>query len=105
MARRIWLNDLRAARLRQGTGDEDPDGLSDPRTEAGAETNIFARQVYEQISALPEAQRLAVLLVYVEGYKYTEAAELLDVPVGTIMSRLATARRKLAKMAGPGVDA
>ena len=50
------------------------------------------------MGALPQAQRETVLLVYVEGYSYREAAELLGVPIGTIMSRLAVAR---ATLAGP----
>ncbi|MEO0991699.1 MAG: sigma factor-like helix-turn-helix DNA-binding protein, partial [Pseudomonadota bacterium] len=41
------------------------------------------------------------LLVYVEGYKYREAAEILDVPVGTIMSRLAAARSAIRKINEP----
>ena len=45
---------------------------------------------------LPEAQRTAVLLVYVEGYRYREAAALLDIPVGTVMSRLAAARKSIS---------
>ena len=50
----------------------------------------------DKVMALPEAQRVTVLLVYVDGYKYAEAAEILDIPVGTIMSRLSAARSKLA---------
>ncbi len=105
MARRIRLNDLRATKVRLGRGVEDCDALADPRTSKGAESNIFAREVFDQIAALSDVQRTAVVLVYVEGYKYAEAAEMLDVPVGTIMSRLAAARRKLAPLAGPGEDA
>ena len=44
---------------------------------------------------LPEAQRETVMLVFVEGYSYREAAALLEVPIGTIMSRLSNARQKL----------
>jgi RNA polymerase sigma-70 factor (ECF subfamily) len=47
--------------------------------------------------ALPEPQRLAVVLVYVEGFSYAEASSILDIPVGTVMSRLATARRHLSE--------
>jgi RNA polymerase sigma-70 factor, ECF subfamily len=50
------------------------------------------------IEQLPEAQRETVLLVYGEGYTYAEAAAVLAVPVGTVMSRLATARAALAKL-------
>jgi RNA polymerase sigma-70 factor (ECF subfamily) len=61
------------------------------------ETNILAAQLLREIARLPEAQRETVLLVYAEGFSYREAAEILDVPIGTIMSRLAAAREKLAE--------
>jgi RNA polymerase sigma-70 factor, ECF subfamily len=54
--------------------------------------------VLRAIDRLPEAQRETVLLVYGEGYSYAEAAEVLAVPIGTIMSRLAAARAALAKL-------
>jgi RNA polymerase sigma-70 factor (ECF subfamily) len=50
----------------------------------------------KRVDELPEAQREAVYLVYVEGFTYKEAADVLGVPTGTIMSRLAAARSKLA---------
>jgi RNA polymerase sigma-70 factor (ECF subfamily) len=59
------------------------------------EMNIFAAQVFKQVQALPEVQRETVLLVYVEGLTYQEAASVLNVPPGTVMSRLAAARLKL----------
>lgn len=95
MARRLWLNDQRAGRLRQGQGVvaiEDAD-LADagPSTE----TNILAREVFTMIQALPEAQRTTALLVYVEGQTYREAAEILDIPVGTVMSRLSALRKTI----------
>lgn len=62
----------------------------------GAEENIFASEVLSEIMRLPESQRAAVLLVYGEGYRYSDAARVLDVPIGTIMSRLAAARKNLA---------
>lgn len=49
--------------------------------------------------ALPEAQRITVFLVYVEGFSYKEAADHLQIPIGTVMSRLAAARSKLAALA------
>ncbi len=47
------------------------------------------------LDALPEGQRMAVFYVDVEGFPYAEAAELLDIPVGTVMSRLHRGRRTL----------
>jgi RNA polymerase sigma-70 factor, ECF subfamily len=54
--------------------------------------------VLRAIEQLPEAQRETVLLVYGEGYTYAEAAAVLAVAVGTVTSRLATARAALAKL-------
>ena len=94
----IWLNDVRAARYRRGQGLVDAetalvfDGIAD------IETNILAGQVLRRVQSLPEVQRETVHLVYVEGLTYREAAEVLGVPIGTIMSRLAGARARLADL-------
>ena len=50
---------------------------------------------------LPEAERETLLLVYVEGLTYQEAADFLNVPIGTVMSRLAAARLKLGALQAP----
>ncbi|MNH39941.1 ECF RNA polymerase sigma factor SigR [compost metagenome] len=50
----------------------------------------------QRVNRLPEAQRNTLFLVYVEELSYREAAEVLGVPIGTIMSRLAAARLRLA---------
>lgn len=47
------------------------------------------------IDSLPEVYRVVVVLCYVEGFKYAEIAEALDVPVGTVRSRLARARARM----------
>jgi RNA polymerase sigma-70 factor (ECF subfamily) len=51
---------------------------------------------------LPEEQRLAVSLVLVEGLSYQEAADVMEVPIGTLTSRLARARDALAALLGAG---
>jgi len=53
--------------------------------------------VKEALEALPEQFRMAVLLADVEGFSYKEIAEIMDVPVGTVMSRLHRGRRALQK--------
>jgi RNA polymerase sigma-70 factor, ECF subfamily len=96
--RSIWLNELRARRVREGGGFVD---ASEALVVDGAgeiETNILAAQVLREVGGLPEAQREAVLLVYVEGLSYREAAEVLAAPIGTVMSRLAAARATLGKL-------
>lgn len=95
ICRSIWLNEVRSRSVRRAQA------LSvTPEAELVAigpdsETNIFAAEVFTQVMQLPEAQRETVMLVFVEGYSYREAAALLDVPIGTIMSRLSNARLKL----------
>ena len=54
------------------------------------------------VQVLPQAQRETLFLVYVEGMTYREAAQVLDVPIGTVMSRLATARESLGKLGPDG---
>ena len=49
------------------------------------------------VEALPEQFRMAVLLADVEGFQYKEIAEILDIPIGTVMSRLHRGRRALQK--------
>ena len=96
----LWINELRKQAVRRGAGItpiEETD-LPDPRPDQ--EMNILGQQVLTQIMTLPEAQRSTVLLVYGEGYSYRDAAEVLEIPVGTVMSRLAGARKKLAQHFG-----
>ena len=54
-------------------------------------------QVQNSIKALPEGQRQVVTLVAMEGFSYGEVAEILDIPIGTVMSRLCRARNTLAE--------
>jgi len=53
--------------------------------------------VLKEIYTLPEARREAVLLVYGEGFAYSEAAHIIGIPIGTVMSRLAAARKTIAE--------
>lgn len=96
IAQSCWLNDLRAAKVRRGGGLVASEDIDIPDTRADTETNILAREVLGEVGRLPEAQRATVLLAYVEGYRYKEVAEILDIPIGTVMSRLAAARATLA---------
>ena len=54
-------------------------------------------QVQDAVDALPDQFRLAVLLADVDGFSYKEIAEILDVPIGTVMSRLHRGRKALQK--------
>jgi RNA polymerase sigma-70 factor (ECF subfamily) len=60
-----------------------------------------ARYVRRAVDRLPAVLRQAVLLVYFQGLKYREAAEVLGVPVGTVKSRLHAAIAKLNESLTP----
>ncbi|MFN3613558.1 MAG: RNA polymerase sigma factor [Rubrimonas sp.] len=78
----------------------DPDAaeaLSDGGVGArSAEDRLMLARVRAAMAQLPEDQRAVLALVAIEGFAYREAAEMLDVPLGTVMSRLARARARLA---------
>ncbi|MVV47389.1 sigma-70 family RNA polymerase sigma factor [Pseudomonas sp. PB120] len=93
----IWLNEVRSRRIRHGTGLVDADNALSFDGEYAAQTHVLAAQVIRRVDALPEAQRETVFLAYVEGLSYREVADVLQVPIGTVMSRLAAARVKLAE--------
>ncbi len=95
----IWLNELRSQRVRQGQGFVDAEQELSFDGETLAQDHVLAAQVIKRVNALPEAQRETVFLAYVEGLSYKEIAEVLHIPVGTVMSRLAAARLKLAETA------
>lgn len=90
----IWINEVRAQQIRRGQGFVDVDELVG---EENSDAPIWSNDVMKRVNRLPEAQRNTVFLVYVEELSYREAAEVLNVPVGTVMSRLSTARLTLAQ--------
>lgn len=95
ICRSIWLNELRSKAVRRAGSLDNvkPEELID-RAPA-VEMNIFASEVFTKIMGLPEAQRSTVELVFVQEFTYSEAAVILGVPIGTVMSRLSTARKAL----------
>jgi len=68
-----------------------------PSAEDDADVERALEAVSVALNALPPEQRMALSLVAVEGKSYAEAADILEVPVGTIMSRIARARATLLK--------
>lgn len=60
------------------------------------ESGLRYRELLRQVAELPQEQRSVLLLVSVEDLSYAEAAGVLGIPIGTVMSRLSRAREKLA---------
>lgn len=101
----IWLNEVRARRVRQGEGVVEAGEALHVDGAGSMETHLLAGQLLREVASLPEGQRMAVFLVCGEGMSYREAADILAVPIGTIMSRLAAARLTLGRrMGGLGED-
>jgi RNA polymerase sigma-70 factor (ECF subfamily) len=97
----LWLDDRRRGTVRGVAVDPEEAGLSDAgRSARLPEDRLMLGQVRAAMETLPEAQRTVLSLVAIEGLSYREAAEVLDVPVGTIMSRLSRARENLLPLVG-----
>ncbi|CUH50923.1 RNA polymerase sigma-70 factor, ECF subfamily [Shimia marina] len=97
ITRNLWVSELRKAQVRKqgGLSVVDAEEIADPGQ--NPERDYDRREVLQAVLDLPEAQRETVFLVYIEGYSYKEAAELLEIPLATVMSRLATARGRLSQ--------
>src|SRR5471030_406564 len=93
----VWLNNRKSAAIRQTESlDEHTTNWSVSGT-AAVESKMTLREVRAAFTRLPIEQQQALMLVSVEGYGYREAAELLDVPIGTVISRVARGRVALAE--------
>jgi RNA polymerase sigma-70 factor (ECF subfamily) len=93
--------DLRRRRRPEVTGlDEMVASVPDARASARPDHGLNAAEVYAAIAALAEPYREAVAAVDLAGMAYREAAELLGVPIGTVMSRLYRGRAQLAATLG-----
>ena len=66
-----------------------------PNPEEDALENVLDEDVQRALDALPDEYRMVVLLADLEDFSYQEIAEILEIPVGTVMSRLYRARRRL----------
>ena len=92
-----WIDRVRSRSRRGETAD--PENLAmvsdQGRGARTAEDRLTLARVRQAMAGLPEDQRAALALVAIEGYSYKAAAETLEIPVGTVMSRLARARSKL----------
>jgi RNA polymerase sigma-70 factor (ECF subfamily) len=104
---RAWLftilHNLAIDRIRQsnrrGTG-ESIDAVPEARLAVAAEqeAGIGRGDILALVSTLPDEQRSVLLLVGVEELSYAEAALVLDIPIGTVMSRLSRGRERLRRM-------
>lgn len=95
----LYIDGLRSqGRRSQHLHEDSIDELVDSSSKSLAEQEELLSVTSNLIHELPEEQRVVMLLVAVEEHSYREAAEILQIPVGTVMSRLARARTKIIAM-------
>lgn len=88
----IWIDQIRARDVRKEEPEAEAERLGSDEPMRRVEARLALGEVRRALQELPAEQRAALLLVTVDGLSYKEAAAVADVPVGTIMSRLARAR-------------
>jgi RNA polymerase sigma-70 factor (ECF subfamily) len=97
----LWLDEHRRRTVRGVAVDPEAANLTDDGHGARTpEDRLMLARVRAAMAELPEEHRAVLALVAVEGLSYRETAEVLDVPIGTVMSRLSRAREALLRETG-----
>lgn len=94
--RNLWISEVRKRNVRMGAGQVPAEDAIELVSTTTGEQSVAATQLRAQIMALPPDLSSVLLTVSVEGYSYAQAAELFDVPIGTVMSRMHRARKTLS---------
>jgi RNA polymerase sigma-70 factor (ECF subfamily) len=98
--RNAWIDEVRSRARRDRIFAPEEAGVTVGYDSGDNQVRLLA--VQSAVAELPEEQRLAVALVLVEGLSYKEAADVLEVPIGTLTSRLARGRDALqARLSDP----
>jgi RNA polymerase sigma-70 factor (ECF subfamily) len=107
IAQNIWLDRVRARKVRgEGMGLDALELVSGSDGRSVVESRLDLAAVAAAMTKLPEDQRVLVALVCIDGLSYKEAAEITGAPIGTVMSRLARARRELhSRLEAPAATA
>ena len=107
VCRNLWIDELRKRQIRnhnvyveEGEGISEVLGASVNPVESDFEDERRHFEIAEAMDRLSEDHRTILSMVVVEGLSYAQVAESLELPVGTVMSRIARARRNLRKQLG-----
>ena len=95
--RNCWIDEVRSRARRSRTFAPEEAGLDAASAPSEVERIAEADGIGHAMNLLPTEQREAIALVLVEGLSYREASDLLDIPIGTLTSRLNRGRRALAR--------
>jgi RNA polymerase sigma-70 factor (ECF subfamily) len=105
IAKNFWINErakqsrrIRPLPLRQEGADEEPGQIAEdpsPGPERNALRRELAFEIRNAVSQLPEKLRLTFVMSEYQGMKYAQIAEILDIPIGTVKSRMSAAEKTL----------
>ncbi len=96
LTRNLWIDQLRRSGARPEVVDTDT-VLRAAEPAVDMERRLMAARALTAFRALPDALRETAALVLLEGLTYQETAQLLGVPIGTVMSRVSRARASIAR--------
>ena len=97
IAKNKWIDEIRAKTVRAKAAENEIAMMTNTTdSEAQLVSRMTLAAVIQKIQDLPENQRVVLTLVAIEGYSYRDASEFLDIPEGTVMSRVSRARKALA---------
>lgn len=88
----LFVDQTRRVRRRETMPIEAAEGLASPATQV---ENVASREILEALQAISPERRAALVMVAIEGFSYAEAAEMLGIPAGTLMSRISRGRDDL----------
>ena len=105
VCRNAWIDQVRSVQTRRRLSEQ---YLDDSHLVEDGERTVMSKLTLNEVSTamdgMPNDQRAALALVALEGFSYSEAAEALNVSIGTIMSRVHRARQKLSESFGDPVS-
>jgi RNA polymerase sigma-70 factor (ECF subfamily) len=101
IVRNLWIDTVRS-RVRKEKFESPPQEAENARDDPSGtlEASIDLKRVMGAMQRLPEEQREVVALILIEGFGYREVSEMLDLPIGTVSSRLVRGRAALLAMVG-----
>lgn len=96
VSKNLWIDEVRKRKIRTASEfDESTQSVDSNEAESQAISNITLQQVSLAMDKLPNNQRIVLSMATVVGLSYAEIATILEIPVGTVMSRLSRARQTL----------
>ncbi len=101
VCKNLWIDELRSQKVRRDAANEPAvigEQVMDGERQLHGEMTL--QEVQDVLHSMSDEQRMVLELVAVEGFSYKEAAAALEIPVGTVMSRLARARTALLERSG-----